>query len=231
MARKVIKGKTLQFRVNPSGLSIFQSVGGHIWPASDFLVDYMVQTDLVQGKTVLELGSGCGYVGIASAMLGATKTTLTDMLVFDSNKNASRVLLDNCDYNIAANSAMLSKANIETQVLHWGEEHKRYADSLLCRETGHAKYDIILGSDVTYEMEGSVGLFWTIAYILQQQHVNSRSPCRCILCHEYRLDETTARVLESTVSVGLKHTELCKSSPYRNMGQDRQFVLWEMMLV
>jgi len=35
--------------------------------------------DIVMGKTVLELGSGCGLVGIASAILGAKEVTMTDL--------------------------------------------------------------------------------------------------------------------------------------------------------
>jgi hypothetical protein len=229
-ARRMINGHNLQFRVNPSGLSIFQSVGGHIWPASDFLVDYMVSTNLVRGKTVLELGSGCGYIGIASAVLGASKSTMTDMLVNDSKNNTtSRIVLDNCDHNIALNSGLLTQENVETQVLHWGKDHKKCVDKLMCKSTGDVHYDLILGSDVTYEAEGSDSLFWTISYILRrQQDANPSSTCRCILSHEYRMDETTNMVLGNARNVGLKHAELCRSN--QTAGHERQFVLWEMML-
>lgn len=53
--------------------------GGIVWPAGQILSNYLVQRDpsFLQDKTVLELGSGTGLVGIVAAMLGA-KVWVTD---------------------------------------------------------------------------------------------------------------------------------------------------------
>eukprot|EP00579_Thalassiosira_antarctica_P028672 CAMPEP_0202006512 /NCGR_PEP_ID=MMETSP0905-20130828/11238_1 /ASSEMBLY_ACC=CAM_ASM_000554 /TAXON_ID=420261 /ORGANISM="Thalassiosira antarctica, Strain CCMP982" /LENGTH=186 /DNA_ID=CAMNT_0048564271 /DNA_START=329 /DNA_END=887 /DNA_ORIENTATION=- len=37
------------------------------------------ETEIVRNKTVLELGSGCGLVGIASGILGANEVVMTDL--------------------------------------------------------------------------------------------------------------------------------------------------------
>lgn len=54
--------------------------GLNLWDGAILLAKYLEQfPENVQGKYVLELGSGCGMVGIAAAILGARKTTLTDL--------------------------------------------------------------------------------------------------------------------------------------------------------
>ncbi|KAF7353054.1 Protein-lysine N-methyltransferase EFM6 [Mycena venus] len=53
--------------------------GGVAWPAGEVLAQYLVKrgSNSLQGKNVLELGSGTGLVGLVAAMLGGT-VCLTD---------------------------------------------------------------------------------------------------------------------------------------------------------
>jgi predicted nicotinamide N-methyase len=53
--------------------------GGSIWPPALSLARYLDSSEQqVAGKTVLELGAGCGLVGLVAAHLGAEHVTLTD---------------------------------------------------------------------------------------------------------------------------------------------------------
>eukprot|EP00814_Leptocylindrus_danicus_P012039 CAMPEP_0116040838 /NCGR_PEP_ID=MMETSP0321-20121206/24628_1 /TAXON_ID=163516 /ORGANISM="Leptocylindrus danicus var. danicus, Strain B650" /LENGTH=222 /DNA_ID=CAMNT_0003520791 /DNA_START=383 /DNA_END=1048 /DNA_ORIENTATION=- len=54
--------------------------GLNLWDGAILLAKYLERfPETVRGKCVLELGSGCGMVGIAAAMLGARTTILTDL--------------------------------------------------------------------------------------------------------------------------------------------------------
>jgi hypothetical protein len=56
--------------------------GGIAWPAGEVLSQYLVHRgpEFMQGRRVLELGSGTGLVGLVAAQLGASKVTITDQL-------------------------------------------------------------------------------------------------------------------------------------------------------
>ena len=54
--------------------------GGSVWESSEILARVLVAkaAELVAGKRVLEVGSGCGLVGLTAAALGAEEAYLTD---------------------------------------------------------------------------------------------------------------------------------------------------------
>ncbi|KAG7448922.1 S-adenosyl-L-methionine-dependent methyltransferase [Guyanagaster necrorhizus] len=83
--------------------------GGIVWPAGQILSNYLVRTlrSFLQGKTVLELGSGTGLVGIVAAKLGA-KVYVTDQAP----------LLDIMRRNVLRNNLASSCTVSE---LNWGE--------------------------------------------------------------------------------------------------------------
>ncbi|KAK0498436.1 putative methyltransferase-domain-containing protein [Armillaria luteobubalina] len=83
--------------------------GGIVWPAGQILSNYLVQRDrsLLQDKTVLELGSGTGLVGIVAASLGA-RVWVTDQAP----------LLDIMRQNVLRNHLTSSCTVAE---LNWGE--------------------------------------------------------------------------------------------------------------
>ncbi|KAF7978323.1 hypothetical protein HWV62_941 [Athelia sp. TMB] len=56
--------------------------GGIAWPAGQVLAKYLVDLgpSVVQGKKILEVGSGTGLVGLVAAALGARQVWITDQL-------------------------------------------------------------------------------------------------------------------------------------------------------
>lgn len=72
-----VAGCSFRDFVSDSGRS---ETGGSIWDGAILLARYLDRHgDLVRGKSVWELGTGCGLVGIASGLLGARSVTLTDL--------------------------------------------------------------------------------------------------------------------------------------------------------
>lgn len=53
--------------------------GGIAWPAGQVLSNYLVHHGPLQGRRILELGSGTGLVGLVAARLGA-EVIITDQL-------------------------------------------------------------------------------------------------------------------------------------------------------
>jgi Lysine methyltransferase len=68
---------------SPSTMDAHASTGYHIWDAAILLIRYMESEyklrRMDQTHRVLELGSGCGAVGMTAALLGATSVTVTDL--------------------------------------------------------------------------------------------------------------------------------------------------------
>ncbi|KAL1217020.1 hypothetical protein V5N11_021373 [Cardamine amara subsp. amara] len=83
---------------------------------------------------ILELGSGTGIVGIAAAITLSANVTVTDL----------PHVLDNLNYNAAANAEVVAKfgGKVHVAPLRWGE-----ADDV---QVLGRNVDLILGSDVVY---------------------------------------------------------------------------------
>ena len=53
--------------------------GNRIWPGASVLFRYLEKNSAsVKGKTVLELGAGCGLCGLMSGAMQASRTIITD---------------------------------------------------------------------------------------------------------------------------------------------------------
>ncbi|KAF7301547.1 Protein-lysine N-methyltransferase EFM6 [Mycena indigotica] len=83
--------------------------GGIAWPAAEVLCRYLVRrgTNSLNGKTVIDLGSGTGLCGLLAAKLGAT-AFVTDQAPLLS------VMQDNVELNQMSSSCLVAELN-------WGE--------------------------------------------------------------------------------------------------------------
>lgn len=199
------------------------------------MVNYLAETGLVTGKRVIELGSGCGYVGIACAALGASHVTLTDRTITERNMvhdaegmlieevmPPNRLLLDICQRNIHENVASYPLSLLNVHELEWGDENKRHIDAI---HAVNLDYDIVIGSDVTYHAELSDSLFWTVSTLLKHMEkarlekvlaagttlAVPETKVRFITAHQHRMDSATALTLSTAKKFGLDCTVLATS--------------------
>ncbi|KIK65598.1 hypothetical protein GYMLUDRAFT_978907 [Collybiopsis luxurians FD-317 M1] len=102
--------------------------GGVVWPAGQILSSYLIRrgSEFLQGRRVVELGSGTGLVGLIAASLGASKVWITDQVP----------LLDIMRQNLAMNSLQ----NCTVAELDWGSSIP----------TAIPQPDIILAADCVY---------------------------------------------------------------------------------
>jgi len=122
-----------------------------VWDAGLVLAKYLeVSSSLVAGKTVVELGSGTGAVGIAAAVLGA------NVILTDLEEN-----LDLLNHNIKNNLEHLD-TDISAHVLKWGDKP---AIKTILKER---RFDVILVADCVYYKECLVDLVNTMVELSDQ---------------------------------------------------------------
>ena len=114
-------------------------IGYQVWPAGSILAALLLDPNtgvarLVNNKTILELGSGCGIAGLAAAFAGAKKVFLTDR----------KEVLDHLRENLEINRSKLPVPDaVMVEELEWGKEVN---PQLINRDS----IDVIIASDCMY---------------------------------------------------------------------------------
>ncbi|KFY80014.1 hypothetical protein V498_08862 [Pseudogymnoascus sp. VKM F-4517 (FW-2822)] len=132
------------------------TTGFRTWEASlqlsDFLCSPSCPPDLcLRGKSVLELGSGTGYLSICCAKyLGAAHVTATDG--FDT-------VMTDLGTNLFIND-LQDSALVSTRELKWGHALLGNEDAVFLEE--HQSPDTIIGADVTYDAAALPALVATL---------------------------------------------------------------------
>lgn len=126
-------------------------VGTRVWAvATTVCRELAAYPDIVRGKEVLEIGSGCGLTGIFAAKLGAQRVTLTDFLpkvvdnllecVTANGSSEAGAAMDADDGGDAAfdpedaAEGEFEVDNMRVRVLDWAEG-TRYADGSVARDS------------------------------------------------------------------------------------------------
>jgi predicted nicotinamide N-methyase len=111
--------------------------GGTVWEASQVLARVLAAQPAAfwrARRRVVELGCGCGLVGLAAAALGAREVVLTDQVLFVAKHNLRR------NATGAGGAALRRRAKLSE--LRWGDA------------AGIARlrppFDLVLGSDIMY---------------------------------------------------------------------------------
>ena len=124
--------------------------GLRVWEAAPVLIRHLDKhRSLVQGKLVLELGSGTGAVGLACAAFGAQHSVLSDAdteatISTDFGWQTGSVLQSLRD-NLALNSRRV-QSTVSVAELRWGDE-AQHAQLLKRHPSG---FDVIVSSDTLY---------------------------------------------------------------------------------
>uniref|UniRef100_K3WJ30 Methyltransferase small domain-containing protein n=1 Tax=Globisporangium ultimum (strain ATCC 200006 / CBS 805.95 / DAOM BR144) TaxID=431595 RepID=K3WJ30_GLOUD len=139
-------------------------IGGSIWTSGQILAEHLQSQQaryraLFQGKNVLELGSGTGYVGLMTAVcFEPANVFLTDL--------ASHVAC--LERNVALNASVLRPhVNVHVTELAWGSTvHETALLEKLGDDNTHI--DVILGTDVAYLRELYDPLLHTLRHVASQ---------------------------------------------------------------
>ncbi|KAF3760470.1 hypothetical protein M406DRAFT_267193 [Cryphonectria parasitica EP155] len=146
---------------NRSLIAASGTTGLRTWEAALHLGQYLcVNSHLIQGNRVLELGAGTGYLSIVCAKhLGAAHVTASDgsEKVID-NLTDNLTLNDiHWSYNVSAESA------VTPRLLEWGHALVGTEEAVW---NGGREIDVIIGSDITYDQRAHTPLIATLRDLL-----------------------------------------------------------------
>ncbi|EEQ97781.1 Protein FAM86A, putative [Perkinsus marinus ATCC 50983] len=168
----------IAYRVGDSSISLGYDVSGRFieqgttglsqWEAGRYLASWLVANKCaVEGKDVLELGSGSGLVGLVAAGFSAARR----VVLTDGNALVVKALRANVKSN--------KLDNVEVAELNWDDQSR--SDLLESAE-------VLLGADLTYDP--------TIVGALMATIRRMRRDAVCYLCSAVRTDSTWREFLK-----------------------------------
>lgn len=151
-----------------------QAYAHSIWPASKLMCEYIVRKkQIVEGKHVLELGSGTGVVGIVSSRL-ASSVWLTDL--------GEEEVLENLRFNASVNACN----NTRVLPLEWGRITPEWI-SMAVPEGER----LVLASDCFFESFVFESLCFTLHFLLHKKGYE-----RAITSFQVRTEKSASELLE-----------------------------------
>ena len=173
----------------------YLGIGGKIWDSTYVLLNYLGRASskyLIEGKKLIELGSGTGIAGIAVASLRPSKLILTDL----------PEVVPLIEENIRLNRMLIAKASGEEPLMGMGCDVEACAYSwgsttFPCHDGIMIEYDTIVASDVIYDPLGYQPLYDSLCHLLhvnKNNHddahlkIDSRRPI-LVLAHRHRHPE------------------------------------------
>lgn len=178
-------------------------IGGYVWPSANLLTWYLHEhaRSYCQGACVIEIGAGCGVCGLFAAGLGARQVVLTDVLqrADGSPGTLESTLLDNIERN---REVCGLHAAMEVRELNF----RNPGDAAACAERSACSgsgYDLILGSDITYEGIGVdfrllidviVRLLRTSDPVSSGGLEGKQQPACALVAHETRLQDSQGKL-------------------------------------
>ena len=183
----------------------FDLTGQIVWPASIILCWYLAhhRLDLLENKTVLELGAGCGLAGFYAAKF-CSHTTITD-----GNEVVLRLLEQNkqflLDKEVTMEIGKPAKNKVEVKKLLWGIKDEIRA--IYCNENSTSSSSsssiptpsIIIGADIILWPLSVLPLVHTLRWLLSFNAETSRA----IISYVVRANSTTELLLEMASAYGL----------------------------
>ena len=162
-----------------------------MWHAAEILCLELSQhpwNKLLSGKDVLELGAGCGLCGFYAGKIGANRVCLTDFedsllqnLVKSSHLSGEGFRVEPYAYKPTrgseTNREQQQQRVLQVAKLDWLDQQR--GENEVEMEVGDFPvldpsdaYEIVIGSDLMYEMEPSVALAGVI-----QRHLSAEGTC------------------------------------------------------
>ncbi|XP_024016044.1 protein N-lysine methyltransferase METTL21A [Eutrema salsugineum] len=173
----------------------FDLTGQLVWPGAMLMNGYLSENaEILQGCSVLELGSGVGITGVLCSKF-CRKVILTD-----HNDEVLKILNKNIDL-YEHSSGPNPSAELEAAKLEWGNSD-HLGEILKKHKDG---FDLILGADICFQ-QSSVPLLFDSA----EQLLRIREPgnCKFILAYVSRAKQMDSAILREGAQHGMLMNEV-----------------------
>lgn len=178
--------------------------GQRTWPAAPFLAQYLVEhwagITFDRKCEVLELGAGCGLVGLTLAQLSGV-----DSIIMTDHDPGSLKLIQEGIYR--NQHRWRDGVRCEISHMEWGKKLNRQIVSLVNIERVNAEHGsgkegimlLLVGSDLVYSLDVVESLFKTVADLFRHRDESGRGRGQFLLCGSFALgDEIEKRIAEVT---------------------------------
>lgn len=165
-----------------SSATDYDLTGQMIWPGAELMNKFILKnSQIFQGHSIIELGSGVGLTGILCGIFCA-KVVMTD-----HNDRVLKVLKRNIELQGSHNK--YNNENITCEKLEWG--NREQLTHIL--EKHPQGFDVILGADICYQQDSICSLFETIQILLYSKQDNVG---KCILAYVSRAKSVDATIVK-----------------------------------
>ncbi|XP_061370600.1 uncharacterized protein LOC133313268 [Gastrolobium bilobum] len=162
----------------------FDLTGQLVWPGAMLLNDYLSKNvEMLQGCTVIELGSGVGITGILCSRF-CHKVVLTD-----HNEEVIKILKKNIELHSCPENINPTSYRLVAEKLEWGNTGQ--INEILQKHPGG--FDFILGADICFQQSSIPMLFDSVKQLLR---VREGRKCKFILAYVSR-----AKIMDSMIIV------------------------------
>ncbi|KAL5720261.1 hypothetical protein ACHQM5_012940 [Ranunculus cassubicifolius] len=192
----------------------FDLTGQMIWPGAMLLNNYLSKnTDILQGCTVIELGSGVGITGILCSKF------CREVLLTDHNEEVLKILKKNIDLQTTSES-LGNCSLLAAKILEWANEDHFNQIS----EHYSSGFDLILGADICFQQCSIPPLFDTVEKLFRLRESNT---CKFILGYVSRAKVMDKLVIDEAARHGMQVSEVADT---RTVIRNHEGVIYEITL-
>ncbi|KAM5584772.1 hypothetical protein ABKV19_004233 [Rosa sericea] len=187
--------QVLQLLCLQSASTDFDLTGQLVWPGAMLLNDYLSKNaEILQGCTVIELGSGVGITGILCSRF------CSQVVLTDHNEEVLKILNKNIELHASADNPEYC-AGLAAEKLEWGNS-EQISQILQKYSRG---FDLILGADMCFQQSSITSLFDTVEEFLR---VRKEGKCKFILAYVSRAKTMDSLVISEAARRKMQINEL-----------------------
>lgn len=170
----------------------FDLTGQLVWPGAVIMNNYLSQyPEIVNGYSVIELGSGIGITGILCSHF------CKEVVLTDHNDEVLEIINKNIELQSCSENA---HAVLTSEKLEWGNSD--HLSSIIEKHPGG--FDLVLGADICFQQSSISCLFDTVERIVRIK----AGKCRFILAYVSRTKVMDALVLKEAEKHGMRVEEV-----------------------
>eukprot|EP01102_Stenamoeba_stenopodia_P009818 TRINITY_DN2910_c0_g1_i1.p2 TRINITY_DN2910_c0_g1~~TRINITY_DN2910_c0_g1_i1.p2 ORF type:complete len:274 (-),score=64.39 TRINITY_DN2910_c0_g1_i1:1483-2265(-) len=193
---------SLQLRFSKARCRVSDNVddtGFSPWPSATLLGQLIsTQSHLFKHKTVLELGSGTGIVGLLLAKCGVEKIVMTD-----KEDALLQLIQRNIDLNFGTDPSSEARKNVASCKLEWTNRDRVEDFEEVSKHLQLEDLDLVIASDVVYPQSPTFKLMATASFLLS---ISKKPNARFILGYEPR-GKVVTELLWDTAKAAKLHGE------------------------